>query len=106
MTATMASRGLELPLPAEPLALGAETRALVERAPDQGAALIDGGEWIAGTLWSAWGAALEEAGMRRAQLVRIAIDYRMELWLWVMRERTWAHCASGLRGRVLRRVTR
>jgi hypothetical protein len=106
VTATMANRGLELPLPAEPVALRARTRALAERAPAEGAALIDGGEWIADTLWSCWGPALEEAGMRRAQLVQIAIDYRMELWLWVMRERTWAQCMSGLRGRVLRRVTR
>jgi hypothetical protein len=108
MTATMADRGadrgLELPLPAEPAALRAATRALVERSPAEGATLIGGGEWIAGTLWSFWGAALEEAGMPRARLVQIAVDYRMELWLWVMGERTWAHCASGLRGRVLRRA--
>ena len=104
MTQTMADRGLELPLPAEPAALRAQTRELVERAPADGAALISGGEWIAGVLWDCWGAALERAGMHREQLVQIAADYRRELWFWVMRERTWAHCAGGLRGRVLRRL--
>ncbi len=105
MTGTVADRGLELHLPAEPVALRDETRALVERAPAEGAALIDGGEWIAETLWSAWGATLGRAGGDRAELVQIAVDYRRELWLWVMRERPWAHCVSGLRGRVLRRVS-
>jgi hypothetical protein len=97
--------GLELPLPEEPAALRAATQALVERSPAEGAALIDRGEWIAEPLWSCWGTALERAGMGRAQLVRIAAGYRRELWLWVMRERTWAQCASGLRGRVLRRLS-
>lgn len=104
MTGTTAARGLELPLPAEPLALRAETRALVERSPAEGAALIDRGEWIAEPLWRDWGAELEQAGMRREQLAQVAVDYRMELWLWVIRERTWPQCSSGLRGRVLRRL--
>ncbi|HZD75052.1 MAG TPA: hypothetical protein VE776_14395 [Actinomycetota bacterium] len=106
MTSSLAGRGLELALPEEPVALRAETRALVERSPAVGAALIDEGEWIAEPLWRCWGAALEQAGTSRAQLVRIAAGYRGELWLWVMGERTWAHCASGLGGRVLRRLGR
>ena len=101
---TGAAPGLELPLPPEPEALRAETRALVGRSPAEGAALIDAGEWIAGPLWRSWRAELEAAGMPREQLVRIAGEYRLELWLWVMGERTWAQCASGLRGRVLRRA--
>jgi hypothetical protein len=100
----MAAPDLDLQLPAEPESLRAETRALVARFPADGAAMIEGGEWIAEPLWSCWGAALEGAGMGRAQLVQIAVDYRGELWLWVMGERTWAQCASGLRGRVLRRL--
>ena len=96
--------GLELLLPPEPEALRAETRALVGRSPAEGAALIDAGKWIAEPLWRSWGAELEAAGMPREQLVRIAGEYRLELWLWLMRERTWAQCASGLRGRVLRRI--
>jgi hypothetical protein len=105
MISSLAVPGLELPLPEEPVALGAETRAVVERSPAAGAALIDRGEWIAEPLWRCWGAALERAGMSRARLVRIAAGYRRELWLWVMGERTWAQCASGLRGRVLRRLS-
>jgi hypothetical protein len=103
MSASPAVPGLELP--EEPVALGAETRAMVERSPGAGAGLIDRGEWIVGPLWRCWGAALERAGMSRAQLVQIAVGYRGELWLWVMGERTWAQCASGLRGRVLRRLS-
>ena len=104
MTATMTVAAPELPLPAEPVALRAETRALVERSPADGAALISRGEWIAEPLWHGWGAVLEGAGMRKAQLVQITADYRRELWLWVMGERTWAQCVDGLRGRVLRRL--
>lgn len=104
MTGATAAPGLELALPEEPVALGVETRALVERSPVEGAALIDRGEWIAEPLWRCWGAALQRAGMPRERLVQIAVDYRRELWLWVMGERTWAQCASGLRGRVLRRL--
>ena len=110
MTAEGAAAGaaldleLELPLPEEPAELLAETRALVERSPAEGAALIEGGEWIAEPLWRDWGAELEQAGMRRVQLIQVAVDYRMELWLWVMGERTWPQCSSGLRGRVLRRL--
>lgn len=100
----MAAADLELRLPTEPAALRAETRALVEQSPADGAAIVEGGEWIAEPLWSCWGAELQWAGMSRAQLVQIAVDYHRELWLWVMGERTWAQCASGLRGRVLRRL--
>lgn len=103
-TSSLITPGPELPLPEEPVALGAQTRALVERSPAEGAALIDRGEWIADPLWRAWGPALERAGIGRERLVEIVVDYRRELWLWVMGERTWAQCASGLRGRVLRRL--
>jgi hypothetical protein len=30
--------------------------------------------------------------------------YERELWLWLVGERTWTQCASGLEGRILRRV--
>lgn len=105
-TAAAAAGGaaLELPLPEEPAELLAEMRVLVERSPAEGAALLDQGEWIVEPLWRDWATELEQAGMRREELAQVAIDYRMELWLWVMRERTWPHCSSGLRGRVLRRL--
>jgi hypothetical protein len=103
VTPTLAERGLELP--PEPADLRAETLALVQRAPAEGEALLESGEWIAGFLWDRWGPALERAGMQRAELVRIAAAYRRELWFWLAGERTWEHSAGGLRGRVLRRLT-
>jgi hypothetical protein len=106
VTPAVAERGLELPLPPEPAALRDQTRALVNRAPALGDALLEGGEWIAGFLWDRWGPVLERAGMQRAELARIAADYRRELWFWVVGERTWEHSAGGLRGRVLRRAGR
>jgi hypothetical protein len=93
-----------LPLPEEPVALRTRTRALVEAAPAQGAALIDGAEWIAGPLWERWGPLLEPAGMTRSRFLEIVAGYRRELWLWVMGERTWAQSAGGLLGRVQRRL--
>jgi hypothetical protein len=30
--------------------------------------------------------------------------YERELWLWLVGERTWVQCASGLEGRLLRRL--
>jgi len=42
--------------------------------------------------------------MDRDRFQEIIIGYRRELWLWVMGERTWAQCASGLLGRVQRRL--
>jgi hypothetical protein len=30
-------------------------------------------------------------------------SYERELWLWLVGERTWAQCASGLSGRMMRR---
>ena len=31
-------------------------------------------------------------------------SYRRELWLWLMGERTWVQCCSGLIGRIERRL--
>jgi hypothetical protein len=98
------SQSSNLPLPEEPVELRTRTRALVEAAPAQGAALIDGAEWIAGPLWERWGPLLEPAGMTRARFLEIVAGYRRELWLWVMGERTWAQSAGGLLGRVQRRL--
>jgi hypothetical protein len=99
----MTAETLDLTVPAEPAALRARTRALAEQDPAGAAALLARGEWIADPLWRAWGPALERAGIGRERLVEIAVDYRRELWLWVMGERTWAQCAGGLAGRVGRR---
>jgi hypothetical protein len=96
--------GPDLPLPEEPVALRDRVRALVEQEPDRGAALIDGGAWIADPLWERWGPLLEPAGMSRERFLHVVAGYRRELWLWVMGERTWAQSAGGLLGRVRRRL--
>jgi len=93
-----------LPLPAEPVELRRHTRALIERDPAQGLAVVEESAWIAGPLWGIWGPALRAAGVDRARFDQIVTGYRRELWLWVMGERTWAHCAGGLLGRVQRRL--
>jgi hypothetical protein len=93
-----------LPLPEEPVELRRRTRALVEQDPDQGAAVVDAGAFLADPLWERWGPALEPAGMDRDRFGAIVAGYRRELWLWVMGERTWAQSADGLLGRVRRRL--
>lgn len=37
------------------------------------------------------------------RLAAICHGYERELWLWLVGERTWSHCVSGLLGRVARR---
>jgi hypothetical protein len=93
-----------LALPEEPVELRRRTRALVEQDPERGAAVVDGGSWIADPLWERWGPALQRAGLDRDGFQRIVAGYRRELWLWVMGERTWAQSAGGLLGRVQRRL--
>ena len=93
-----------LSLPEEPIELRRGTRALVEQDPDQGAAVVDAGAFLADPLWERWGPALEPAGMDRDRFGAIVAGYRRELWLWVMGERTWAQSAGGLLGRVQRRL--
>lgn len=95
---------LNLPLPPEPLALRTLARTLLEQAPAEGAALIAGGDWLAEPLWASWGAALERRGLDRAAFTQIVIGYGNEARLWVLGERPWEHCASGLAGRVGRRL--
>jgi hypothetical protein len=43
--------------------------------------------------------------MDRRRFLGIVIGYRNELRLWVMGERPWEHCVTGLAGRVVRRLT-
>jgi hypothetical protein len=97
---------LGLVVPPEPAELRARTRTLAEQDPAAASALLGGGEWITGLLWERWGPALEPAGLGRGWLRQVAVDYRRELWLWVMGERTWEQCAGGLLGRVRRRASR
>jgi hypothetical protein len=95
---------VDLAVPPEPADLRAWTRAMVEAAPDRWPALVAGGQWIAVPLWESWGPRLERAGLDRRAFDEIVTGYERELWLWVMGERTWAHCAVGLAGRVRRRL--
>ena len=94
----------DLSLPEEPVELRRRTRALVERDPGRGAAVVDAGSFVADPLWERWGPALEAAGLDRDRFGGIVAGYSRELWLWVMGERTWAQSAGGLLGRVRRRL--
>jgi hypothetical protein len=93
-----------LPLPAEPADLRAETRALLEDCPEEGAHVIGAAAFVADLLWSEWAEDLEGAGMDRDRFLEISRDYSGELRLWVVGERPWDHCAAGLSGRVRRRL--
>ena len=93
-----------LPLPGEPAGLRAETRALLEESPEEGARVVEDATFVAGPLWEEWGETLERGGMDHARFLEIARGYSPELRLWVVGERPWIHCVSGLAGRVRRRL--
>jgi hypothetical protein len=93
-----------LPLPGEPAELRAETRALLEESPEEGARVVEDATFVAGTLWEQWGETLERSGMDQARFLEISRGYSAELRLWVVGERPWNHCVSGLAGRVWRRL--
>jgi hypothetical protein len=93
-----------LPLPGEPANLRAETRALLEEWPEEGARVIGDASFVADPLWDEWGESLQGAGMERDRFLEIARGYSGELRLWVVGERPWDHCAAGLAGRVRRRL--
>ncbi|MGH9121605.1 MAG: hypothetical protein ACRDYC_06620 [Acidimicrobiales bacterium] len=91
----------ELDLPPEPVAALSTFRAVAS----------DGGPWadqdlshLVDDLWESWGQVLRGAGMSRDGLAAVVGGYRRELWLWVVGDRIWQQCASGLAGRVLRRL--
>jgi hypothetical protein len=95
---------LSLELPAEPEDLRRRTLELGRDRPGEAQRLLSDGRWIADVLWRAWGPQLEATGAERSLLVRVARDYRLELWLWVVGERRWSQCIDGFAGRVRRRV--
>ncbi len=93
-----------LPLPGEPAELRAETRARLEDSPEEGTRVVKDATFVAGPLWEEWGETLERGGMDRARFLEIVRGYSGELRLWVVGERPWNHCVSGLAGRVRRRL--
>jgi hypothetical protein len=92
------------PLPVEPADLRAETRALLEDWPEEGARVIGDAAFVADLLWDEWGEDLGGAGMDRDRFLEISRGYSGELRLWVVGERPWDHCVAGLAGRVRRRL--
>ena len=96
----------ELTLPPEPAELRAETRALVEDSPEEGIRVVSDGRFVADLLWEEWGDELGGAGMDYERFLDITRGYAGELRLWVVGERPWGHCVSGLAGRILRRLPR
>ena len=93
-----------LPVPEEPVELKTEMRRLLETRPEEGLRLLAHGAWIAEALWAGWSATLASRDMDRERFRRITGEYRNELRLWIMGERTWEHCIEGLAGRVTRRL--
>jgi hypothetical protein len=79
-------------------------RALLDQAPETGLPLIVAGEWMADPLWEQWGEALQAHDMDRERFGQIVADFGNELRLWVAGERPWEQYASGLAGRVVRRL--
>ena len=93
----------KLALPDEPARLRTETRAFVEDSPEEGLRLVNDARFLADPLWEEWGTELDEAGVTYERFLQITRGYAGEIWLWVMGERPWYHCVSGLAGRLLRR---
>jgi hypothetical protein len=65
--------------------------------------VVEKEDGIADWLWERW-RILETAGMDRSRFLGVVTNYRRELWLWLMGERTWEQCCSGLIGRIERRI--
>ena len=93
-----------LPVPDEPKDLKAETRALLEEAPEEGSRVIEDATFVSDLLWVEWRTDLEKAGMGYDRFVQISRGYAGEFRLWVVGERPWNHCAAGIAGRCLRRL--
>jgi hypothetical protein len=91
--------------PEEPRALKDQTRTLLEQSAAAGFDLLEAGNWIAAPLWQLWGDQLMLRGMAPEQFRQIVVDYRNEMRLWLVGERTWEHAIGGLIGRVNRRVS-
>ena len=106
MTAETDAPGAPTPVlevPAEP----AELRAAIATE------VLGGADWeerfgaglgVGDVLWPEWGALLEASGMDRQRFDGVVRGYRRELWFWVLGERLWEQVATGLAGRLVRRI--
>ncbi len=91
-----------LHVPSEPDRDRFHRRVLEGATLDQVIVTEDG---ITSWLWERW-RVLDRCGMDHTQFLSVVRAYRRELWLWLMGERSWAQCCSGLIGRVGRRLAR
>jgi hypothetical protein len=66
-------------------------------------AVIEAPDGLGPWLWRRW-RVLAQAGMKEGDLVDLCLGYRREIWLWLVGDRTWEQCCSGLIGRVSRRL--
>lgn len=103
MTVVEPAPGPSLALPDEPAELRVQLRDTV----------LGGADWtesfgedlgVGDFLWEQWGPVLEPAGMDRAAFASVVAGYRRELWYWLLGDRIWPQVATGLAGRLLRRL--
>lgn len=85
----------------EPEQLRAEMRALAAVAPNQVRSRLVAE--VAALLAKQLAPAGEDTAVSE-RLAVICAGYERELWLWIVGERRWDQCASGLCGRIGRRL--
>ena len=85
----------------EPLELRDQMRALAALAPSQVRSRLR--EAVAELAAAAFRAVFEIDEVE-IDLEAACRSYQRELWLWLVGERTWAQCLSGLEGRFSRRL--
>ena len=91
-----------LHVPDEPVARAERWLAAVLDGADLERVLV-GDDGVVPWLWTRW-RSLTVAGVDEADLERVVLGYRREIWLWLAGERTWPQCCSGLIGRITRRL--
>jgi len=93
---------LGLHVPDEPTARAASWLHSLNEGQDFENVLV-GDDGVTSWLWTRW-RSLAGAGIDERALGDIVLGYRRELWLWLVGDRTWAQCCSGLIGRIARRI--
>ena len=96
------SAAARLHVPDEPVVRGAQWRtAVLEGVPL--AEVAGGRDGVARWLWARW-SVLGSQGMDEHRFCDVVTDYRREVWLWLVGDRTWEQCCAGLIGRIARRL--